>query len=256
MCHIIMRSINANLSAFECYLDMLQMDFSVIGITETWLNKSTCDLHSLMNYEMEEQHRDCKSGDGVALFIRNETQYQTCKDLQVFNDYCESVFVEIEKTSFITEENIILGVLYRPASGDINCFIDNTQDVLGKARLENNLIYLMGDYNINLLNVESHSLTADFNDLMYSHGLIPLITRPTRVTENSATIIDNIFTYKILNTHEESVQGFLVTDISDHYPSFCVNKTIVQRNINVTYTHRVFSAKNKRRFVDEVSAVN
>ena len=54
----------------------------------------------------------------------------------------------------------------------------------------------MGDYNINLLKVESHSLTADFNDLMYSYGLIPLITRPTRVTENSATLIDNIFTNK------------------------------------------------------------
>ena len=114
----------------------------------------------------------------------------------------------------------------------------------------------MGDYNINLLNVESHSLTADFNDLMYSHGLIPLITRPTRVTENSATLIDNIFTNKILNTQEESVQGILVTDISDHYPIFCVNKTIVQKNINVTYTHRVFSAKNKRLFADEMSAVN
>ena len=114
----------------------------------------------------------------------------------------------------------------------------------------------MGDYNINLLNVESHNLTAGFNNLMYSHGLIPLITRPTRVTENSATLIDNIFTNKILNTQEESVHGILVTDISDHYPIFCVNKIIVQRNINVTYTHRVFSAKNKRLFADEMSVVN
>ena len=70
MCHINLRSINANLSAFECYLDMLQMKFSVIGITETWLNKSTCDLYSLINYEMEEQHRDHKSDGGVALFIK------------------------------------------------------------------------------------------------------------------------------------------------------------------------------------------
>ena len=104
MCHINLRSINANLSDFECYLDMLHMDFSVIGITETWLNKSSCDLYSLANYEMEEQHRDHMSGGSVALFIRNETQYKIRKDLQVFNDYCESVFVEIEKTSFITEK--------------------------------------------------------------------------------------------------------------------------------------------------------
>ena len=85
MCHINLRNINANLNAFECYLDMLLMDFSIMGITETWLT----------NYETEEQHRDHKSGGGVALFIRNGTQYKIRKDLQVFNDYCESVFVEI-----------------------------------------------------------------------------------------------------------------------------------------------------------------
>ena len=66
----------------------------------------------------------------------------------------------------------------------------------------------MGDYNINLLNVESHSLTTNFDDLMYSHQMIALITHPTIVTENSASLIDNIFTNKILNTQEESIQGF------------------------------------------------
>ena len=63
------------------------MDISIIVTTETWLNKSTCDLYSLTNYEMGGQHRDHTSGGGVALFIRNETQYRIHKYLQVFNDY-------------------------------------------------------------------------------------------------------------------------------------------------------------------------
>ena len=58
------------------------------------------------------------------------------------------------------------------------------------------MLYLVGDYNINLLNVDSHSLTADFNDTICSYGLVLLIIRPTRVTETSATLIDNIFTNK------------------------------------------------------------
>ena len=32
---------------------------------------------------------------------------------------------------------------------------------------------------------------------MYSSGFIPLITRPTRVTESTATLIDNIFTSRL-----------------------------------------------------------
>ena len=84
---------------------------------------------------------------------------------------------------------------------------------------------MVGDYSINLLNVDSHSLAADFNDTMYSSGLVPLITRPTRVTENSATLIDNIFTNKGVR-YDESIYGILVTDISDHYPIFCVDKIL------------------------------
>ena len=52
----------------------------------------------------------------------------------------------------------------------------------------------MGDYNINLLNSDTHSPTGHYLDLMYSNMLFPLITRPTRVTAQSATLIDNIFT--------------------------------------------------------------
>ena len=44
--------------------------------------------------------------------------------------------------------------------------------------------------------------------------------------------------------------------MSDHYPTFCANKAFVQRNINVAYTHRVFSGKKKILFADEMSAVN
>ena len=34
------------------------------------------------------------------------------------------------------------------------------RDVLEKVQQENKLLYLVGDYNINLLNVDSHSVTV------------------------------------------------------------------------------------------------
>ena len=55
------------------------------------------------------------------------------------------------------------------------------------------IIMIMGDYNINLLNVHTHIPTADFIDIMYSYSFFPIITKPTRVTGNTATLIDNIF---------------------------------------------------------------
>ena len=60
--------------------------------------------------------------------------------------------------------------------------------------------------------VDSHSLTTDFNDTICSYGLVPLITCLTRVTEISATLIDNTFTNKGIR-YGESMYGILVFDI-------------------------------------------
>ena len=51
----------------------------------------------------------------------------------------------------------------------------------------------MGDFNVNLLNYESHGETNEFINTMVSHYLLPHILHPTRVTDHSATVIDNIF---------------------------------------------------------------
>ena len=52
-------------------------------------------------------------------------------------------------------------------------------------------IFFMGDFNLNLLNYETH---ADFLNLMISYSLLPYIMhQPTRVTDYSSAVIDNIF---------------------------------------------------------------
>ena len=44
LCHINIRSLKANLTAFEICLQNLEFQFSVIGMTETWLTDSNSDL--------------------------------------------------------------------------------------------------------------------------------------------------------------------------------------------------------------------
>ena len=47
----------------------------------------------------------------------------------------------------------------------------------------------MGDYNINLINYDVHNTTNDFLDTMFSYNMYPLITKPTRVTHSSVSLI-------------------------------------------------------------------
>ena len=54
--------------------------------------------------------------------------------------------------------------------------------------------YIMGDFNPDLLKHEKHPPTEQFLDMMYYNAYIPLINRPTRITKETSTLIDNIFT--------------------------------------------------------------
>ena len=46
--------------------------------------------------------------------------------------------------------------------------------------LKNKHCYIMGDYNINLLNYENHQPIADFIDPRHSNSFVSLINKPTR----------------------------------------------------------------------------
>ena len=80
-----------------------------------------------------------------------------------------------------------------------------------------------------------------------SNGFLPLITRPTRVTPTSARLIDNIFTNNIAVV-SHCMQGLLVTDVSDHYPIFHINKEFVLKENDVYVHKRLFTSSNKDSF--------
>ena len=63
---------------------------------------------------------------------------------------------------------------------------------------------------------------------MYSFGLLSLVTKPIRITETSATLIDTIFTNCIQN---EFSSGVICSDISDHMPIFCIKKGSVVTSV-------------------------
>ena len=110
----------------------------------------------------------------------------------------------------------------------------------------------MGDVNINLINMDKHAATHDFVDTMLEHGMIPTISKPTRVTKNSATLIDNIFT-NIVKNSSSVFSGLLYTDLTDHFPVFFIDSsTSLEINDSVIYK-RVYSDVNINKFNDGLS---
>ena len=77
----------------------------------------------------------------------------------------------------------------------------------------------MGDFNLDLIKSERHSATGKFLCDMSSKGFHPLISLPTRITQTSATLIDNIFTNDFCRP---ITSGLVYTAISDHLPVFAL----------------------------------
>ena len=76
-------------------------------------------------------------------------------------------------------------------------------------------VFLLGDFNINLLNFNDHQPTNDFLDSLASNYFISYILNSTRITSHSKTLSDNIFSNFVSH---EIVSGNITAAISDHLP--------------------------------------
>ena len=106
--------------------------------------------------------------------------------------------------------------------------------------------YIMGDFNINLLD---HNLSPPVKNFIYqmiSKNFLPIIiNRPTRVTPHSCTLIDNIFCNRV---DEVESSGVITTNISDHYQAFAREKISTLPEDSISINYRVFSDENLSNF--------
>ena len=79
--------------------------------------------------------------------------------------------------------------------------MDKIDEIIKSYQGSEKYLYIAGDFNLDLLKSSSKLLIQAFMDIMISSSLLPLITKPTRITPNPKTLIDNIFTNNFINGH-------------------------------------------------------
>ena len=139
---------------------------------------------------------------------------------------------------------------YRHPSSSPERFTEHIETILHNLARENKNIFLLGDFNINVLNCANHPASENFLNMLNSNYLLPYILQPTRVTDSSATLIDNIFA----NTFNfNALSGNLVTKISDHFPQFLIIEDLKVNYASLNYYKHDYSRFSEEAFVDEVS---
>ena len=111
----------------------------------------------------------------------------------------------------------------------------------------------MGDFNIDILKIESHTATDTFLNTLGSYFFQPQILQPTRITDHSATLIDNIF----FNSIEHfTISGNIVHDLTDHLPNFIIFNKFTTLPCNVKLFKRDYSKFDQQALTNEIQLID
>ena len=225
--HTNIASLNAHRDELELILSIIKFDFQIIGITEHKIS----DLKALSNitisgYQNFVYTPTKSTHGGTGFYVKDNINFKRRVDLELIppgpKDF-ESTFIEI---IIPNKRNIVACCIYRhpPSLISIEEFTKNYLDpVLQKLSSENKICTLMGDFNINLLQTETHAGNSYFYNTMLSNFFAPYILQPTRPVSKS--LIDNIFFDTI---DYPSKSGNLKIQLADHLLQFALLEDFFQ----------------------------
>ena len=151
------------------------------------------------------------------------------------------------------KKNIICGVLYRQHNSPER-FLSYFDDTVERLNSSGKLIYIVGDFNIDLLKSGRCNYAHNVLLSLQSYSFIPLIDKPTRVYGNSATLIDNII---LVNNITNLLScGNIISDISDHFSQFCMSHNPAQKRVNAWKKARDFSCFSETNFLADISNID
>ena len=116
------------------------------------------------------------------MYVKSGYSFSIRKDLKT--DSIENLWIETN--------DVIVGVIYKPPNFSNPEFLDKLERTLHNVFLFKKKYLLMGDNNINT--ITKTSVSKEYINLIQSEGFSQLIFEATRITENSQSCIDHIFT--------------------------------------------------------------
>jgi endonuclease/exonuclease/phosphatase (EEP) superfamily protein YafD len=248
------QSLSAKFNEFRellSHFDSAACSPDIIFIQETW--KIFDPTHfSLHNYSpLQFICRDNRQGGGVGLYFKSGLQYKIIKEKSLFLDFIiETIVAEV---TLPNNKKMAVVSIYRPPtshptlshSDQIEQFMDLFTNLISDLQNCYTDVYILGDLNIDVLKYDSNQLAQDYVDLLFSYGLLQVITKPTRYSNSSATLIDHVITAPKSNFCNAAI---LTSMLSDHFPIIYILDSAKTRVCEKSVNFRDFSQANILRF--------
>ena len=195
---------------------------SVLCLNECWLNeKSTVSTLHLPDYNMFYQIGRCPghSPCGLITYVHNSFRSEEVVINRIATGW-EHLTIQISHRSDNSKTYTISNV-YRPLELDL--FKGEFSDYIESLCNLKKSCYICGDFNINLIDINSNQHVNEYFELICSKGFFPSITLPTRIQPPAISLIDNILANNI-NEAANSMSELLINDLSDHKLIFTLHK--------------------------------
>ena len=247
MGHINVQGVSNKIDQVRLLLESDKNLIHVLGLSETKLNGNHPESVFEINGYQTPYRRDRKtnSGGGLLIYIKNGVSASRRSDLE--HENLECIWTEVKP---VKSKSFLVGNIYRPPNSSIqwNAIFEDCMETVLREEKE---IYIMGDINRDLLN---NQIKTAWTDYMEPFGLTQLVSEATRVTSDSRTLIDHIY-----SNCPENVTSLDVPKIglSDHYPIFFTRKMHVQppKMSHYTISYRSFKHFDELKFVEDLQSV-
>ena len=254
--HINCRMFSANRGKIFAFLSSLDKEMDVILLSEIGKEGYKYLYSTFPNYDYEVNLPTKNSYGGVAIVTKSELKLKLKTELLLEKEcdcrQCqfESVWVEIQYMC----HTILIGCTYRHPNGKIEHFIEQYSKILEKLPNDSTCI-IGGDINIDLLNINHKEVLSYITELS-SYNFFPRIMFPTRITDNTSTLIDHIF-LKLSKRYSDAkiMSGNIFAEITDHLPIFIGISFKVERLLKRPLI-RIINEQSLHKFKEKCSSID
>ena len=177
------------------------------------------------------------------LYFKEGVKFEVI-DLNVCQNV-ESLWIKVKCQS----ESIVIGVMYRPPSADVT-YYNSMLDQLDFIHANYDKVILMGDLNFNYrFDCELRSNAVFHIESMYS--MKQLVTKPTRVTLSTSTLLDVILS-NIPESHTKT--GVCNVNLSDHNMVFTVLCNFKKESDHNTVKFRNYKWFDVNAFINDLQS--
>ena len=168
-------------------LDRIIRKFQIFGASETNIKSNTPpELYNFEGYKFFGTPRNNCNFGGVGLYISDQIE---CKRLSVKYTLPqpEMVFVQCKFRNTL----IVVGVIYKSPSQPYKIY-DNITEIIANFTTKYSNVILLGDFNLNYMLPNSPEIKFFTENFLDPFGLKQIVTKPTRITDKSRSLIDLI----------------------------------------------------------------